>query len=363
MAYISQILNDAMKRRASDIHFEPHANGLRIRQRVDGFLIETDQVALSNASAILSRLKIMGNLDIGEKRVPQDGTLTFNRLEGSYDIRISTIPTIFGEKIVLRLIKNESVVNSLDDLGMTAIQLTKTKRLLNLASGLVIVTGPTGSGKSTTLYAMLKQLNGVERNIITLEDPVELQIEGLNQVQVHPKAGLTFARGLRAALRQDPDIIMIGEIRDRETADIAIGAALTGHLVLTTLHTADGASVVTRLLDMNIEPYRVAASLTGVIAQRLVRLICTHCDGKKCKQCGHIGYLGRTGAFEVIPVDDGFRKLIVDQAPLDQLRNYLRDRGIPSLKAAIQQKVDEGFTTIDEYLRVVNDAEEAFLEV
>jgi len=352
-----------MKRRASDIHFEPQANGLRVRQRIDGFLVETDRVALSDASAILSRLKIMGDLDIGEKRVPQDGTLSFERLEGSYDIRISTIPTIYGEKIVLRLNKSKSVISSLDELGMTSAQLNRAKRLLKQASGLVIVTGPTGCGKTTTLYAMLKALNQVERNIITLEDPVELQIEGLNQVQIHPKAGLTFARGLRAALRQDPDIIMIGEIRDRETADIAIGAALTGHLVLTTLHTADGASVVTRLLDMKIEPYRVAAALTGVIAQRLLRLLCKHCHGQRCDHCGNIGYFGRTGAFEVITVDDGFRQLIVDQASLDQLRNYLRNQGIPTLKAAIKQKVDEGLTTVDEYLRVVNDAEEAFLEV
>ena len=363
MAYIAQTLNEAMKRRASDIHFEPHANGLRIRQRIDGFLVETDQVALRDAAAILSRLKIMGNLDIGEKRVPQDGTLTFTQLEGSYDIRISTIPTIYGEKIVLRLIKNEAVVNSLDDLGMTSNQLKMTKQLLKQASGLVIATGPTGSGKTTTLYAMLKALNGVERNIITLEDPVELQIDGLNQVQIHPKAGLTFAKGLRAALRQDPDIIMIGEIRDRETADIAIGAALTGHLVLTTLHTSDGASVVTRLLDMKIESYRVAAALAGVIAQRLLRLICKHCNGDRCERCGQIGYFGRTGAFEVVTVDDGFRKLIVEHAPLDQLRNYLRDQGIPSLKESIQQKVQEGHTTVDEYLRVVSDAEASFLEV
>lgn len=363
VAYIVQILNEAMKRRASDIHFEPHSKGLRIRQRVDGFLVETAQVELNDASAIISRLKIMGNLDIGEKRIPQDGTLTFTQLEGSYDVRISTIPTVHGEKVVLRLIKNRPEIHSLHDLGMSSTQLQQTERLLSQASGLVVVTGPTGSGKTTTLYAMLKLLNVVENNVITLEDPVELQIAGINQVQVHPKAGLTFAKGLRAALRQDPDIIMIGEIRDRETADIAIGAALTGHLVLTTLHTSDGASVVTRLLDMKIEGYRVAAALSGIIAQRLVRLICKQCKGNECQSCGNIGYVGRTGAFEVISVNETFKKLIVDNIPLHQLRKYLRNQGIPPLKDAIMRKVEEGLTTKNEYMRVVIDAEEKFLEV
>ncbi len=363
VAYIVHILNEALKRRASDIHFEPHSKGLRIRQRVDGFLVEVAQVKPNDASAIISRLKIMGNLDIGEKRMPQDGTLTFTQLEGSYDVRISTIPTIHGEKVVLRFIKNRPEVNSLNDLGMSSTQLEQTERLLNRASGLVIVTGPTGSGKTTTLYAMLKYLNVVENNIITLEDPVELQIEGINQVQIHPKAGLTFAKSLRAALRQDPDIIMIGEIRDRETADIAIGAALTGHLVFTTLHTSDGASVVTRLLDMNIEAYRVAAALSGIIAQRLVRLVCKHCKGDRCSSCGNIGYAGRTGAFEVIAVDEPFKELIVDHVPLYQLRKYLRSQGIPSLKEAIMRKVDEGLTTQNECMRVINDEEEKILEV
>lgn len=352
-----------MKRRASDIHFEPHPEGLRIRQRIDGFLVETAQVGIEDSSAVISRLKIMGNLDIGEKRLPQDGTLTFTQLEGSYDVRISTIPTVHGEKVVLRLIKNRPEVSSLDELGMDEVQLMRIKRLLTKASGLLIVTGPTGSGKTTTLYAMLQFLNVVEKNLITLEDPVELQIAGINQVQVHPKAGLSFARGLRAALRQDPDIIMIGEIRDRETADIAIGAALTGHLVLTTLHTADGASVVTRLLDMKIEAYRVAAALSGIVAQRLVRKLCEYCRGERCQSCGNIGYFGRTGAFEVIAVDEAFKQLIVENTSLSYLRRYLRNQGIPSLKEAIMHKVKEGLTTFDEYNRVVTDAEEEYLEI
>lgn len=363
VTYIVEVLNEAMKRRASDIHFEPHPEGLRIRQRIDGFLVETAQVGFEDSSAIISRLKIMGNLDIGEKRLPQDGTLTFTQLEGSYDVRISTIPTVHGEKVVLRLIKNRPEVSSLNELGMDEVQLKRIKRLLTKSSGLLIVTGPTGSGKTTTLYAMLQFLNVVEKNLMTLEDPVELQINGINQVQVHPKAGLSFARGLRAALRQDPDIIMIGEIRDRETADIAIGAALTGHLVLTTLHTADGASVVTRLLDMKIEAYRVAAALSGIVAQRLVRKICEHCRGEKCQSCGNIGYFGRTGAFEVIAVDEAFKQLIVENASLSQLRRYLREQGIPSLKEAIMYKVKEGLTTFDEYNRVVTDAEEEYLEI
>lgn len=347
-----------MQRRVSDIHFEPQAQGLRIRQRIDGFLIETDQISQEDASAMISRLKIMANLDIGEKRIPQDGTLTFTQLEGSYDVRISTMPVIHGEKVVLRLIKNRPEASTLDDLGMNDTEIRQIERLLTRASGLVIATGPTGSGKTTTLYTMLQYLNHPKRNVITLEDPVELQIAGINQVQVHPKAGLTFAKGLRAMLRQDPDVIMIGEIRDRETADIAIGAALTGHLVLTTLHTIDGASVVTRLLDMKIEAYRVAAALSGIIAQRLVRLTCKECQGTRCETCQHLGYIDRTGVFEIISVDEIFERMIAENSSLAGLRSYLRKKGVPSLSEAVMKKVKSGQTTMEEYFRVVDYAEE-----
>lgn len=325
---------------------------------MDGFLVEIGQVSLRDAAALISRLKIMGNLDIGEKRLPQDGSLSFTQLEGSYDIRISTMPVLYGEKVVLRLIKNRPEVTSLEHLGMSQEQIVQIKYLLTRASGLVVVTGPTGSGKTTTLYTMLQYLNRPERNIITLEDPIELQIDGINQVQVHPKAGLTFAKGLRSTLRQDPDVIMIGEIRDQETANIAIGAALTGHLVLTTLHTSDAASVVTRLLDMQIEPYRVAASLAGMIAQRLVRLVCSNCHGQKCSTCRQTGYIGRTGIFEVVTVDESFERRIVEDHSLRSLRRYLRKQGIPSLREIVSKKVDEGFTTMEEFYRVVDYAEE-----
>lgn len=357
-SYLIRILNQAMKQRVSDIHFEPHAQGLRIRMRVDGFLTETAQISSADASAIISRLKIMANLDIGEKRKPQDGTLTFTQLEGSYDVRISTMPILHGEKVVLRLIKNRPEADSLDELGMSESQLVQSERLLKRASGLLIVTGPTGSGKTTTLYTMLQSLNQPDRNVVTLEDPVELQLPGVNQVQVHPKAGLTFSNGLRAMLRQDPDIIMIGEIRDRQTADIAIGAALTGHLVLSTLHTIDGASVVTRLLDMQIDAYRVAAALSGMIAQRLMRIICAQCKGNGCQTCQQSGYLGRTGVFEVVPVDEEFSRLIADNKSLGDLRIYLRSQGIVSLRESALEVVQQKKTTMEEYYRVVDYAEE-----
>ncbi|SFJ07342.1 general secretion pathway protein E/type IV pilus assembly protein PilB [Thermoflavimicrobium dichotomicum] len=358
VSYITDLLVEAIGNRASDIHIEPQADCLRIRQRIDGFLIQTDEIPLEFTSAVLSRIKIMGHLDIGERRIPQDGAMTLTQEGVHYDVRISTLPTLHGEKIVLRMFRNQFEPITLDQLGIEQEECEQLERLIRQESGLLIVTGPTGSGKTTTLYAILQRLNHEHLNIVTLEDPIELQIPGVNQVQIHPKAGLTFSTGLRAVLRQDPNVIMIGEIRDSETAEIAIGAALTGHLVLSTLHTADCASAVMRLLDMKMEPYRVAAALRGVIAQRLIRLKCIHCLGQKCVHCQHTGYLGRTGVFEMVVTCEQFQQLIMETASLASMRQLFRKQGISSLREAALKKVHQGITNMEEYYRVVDYVEE-----
>ncbi|WP_170839794.1 GspE/PulE family protein [Lihuaxuella thermophila] len=361
--YISRLFERAWKERASDIHLEPQAEGLRIRLRVDGFLTEADRVPSEYAAAVISRIKVMSHLDIGERRIPQDGALRISEGGMSLDVRVSTLPTVFGEKMVLRLLKNHFEMVSLDQLGMGEEERERLAGLLCGTGGLLVVTGPTGAGKTTTMYAMLQYLNRTETNIVSLEDPVELQIPGITQVQIQPRAGLTFAQALRAVLRQDPNVIMVGEVRDRETAEIAIGAALTGHLVLTTLHTVDGATAVTRLLDMHIEPYRVAAALTGVVAQRLIRLVCKECAGSKCPDCQQTGYRGRTGAFEVIRMDEEVQRLVVQRAAPAELRRHFRERGMRSLKEVIRKKVEKGETTFQEYVRVADDQSEQRMDL
>ncbi|MBH8597448.1 GspE/PulE family protein [Thermoactinomyces sp. CICC 10523] len=356
--YIDDLFLKAQELRASDIHLEPMQHGLRVRLRVDGFLQEHDLLPAEHAAAITARVKLLSHLDISEKRIPQDGKIA----RGQLDLRVSTLPTLYGEKIVLRLFKTRGQPRKLENLGMEAEERAKVERLLKKASGLIIVTGPTGSGKTTTLYAMLEQLNRAETNIVTLEDPIELQLPGINQVQILPKSGLTFARGLRAVLRQDPNVIMIGEIRDLETAAIAISAALTGHLVLTSLHTDDTASAVMRLIDMGIEPFRVAAALAGVVAQRLVRLPCAHCRGSKCADCGNTGYYGRTGVFEVMESGEDLGRLIVGRASLRELRAFLIDSGMKRISDAVMDKVRKDETTIEEWMRVIDGADEMPVE-
>lgn len=355
ISFINQLFNEAIQQRASDIHIEPQADHLRIRQRIDGFLHEIHRVPKEFASAILSRLKVMAHLDIGEKRIPQDGAISIHCVDHTLDVRLSTIPTLHGEKMVLRIFTSLSEALELDQLGLEDEEESRLEQLLRRSSGLLVVTGPTGSGKTTTLYAMMKRLNQTEINLVTLEDPVELQLPGINQIQIQPKIGFTFAHGLRAVLRQDPNVIMIGEIRDRETADIAIGAALTGHLVLSTLHTIDGASAITRLLDMNVEPYLIAASLSGVIAQRLFRMICVKCMGTGCDHCSNTGYYGRKGAFEVIEMDEEVERMIVQKSPLTMLRQYFHQQGMRSLNQILEMKVQQKKTSYTEYLRVMND--------
>ncbi|WP_194830688.1 GspE/PulE family protein [Laceyella tengchongensis] len=362
MYFINHLLTKASQQRASDIHIEPQATHVRIRQRIDGFLLETDQIAKAFANALISHIKITSQLDIGEKRMPQDGAMRWEEQDVRLDVRVSTLPTAHGEKVVLRLLKNEQQAYQLDDLGMPPAERDRTELLLRRGSGLVIVSGPTGSGKTTTLYAMIQALNRTEANIVTLEDPIELKLHGVNQVQIRPKAGLTFARGLRSVLRQDPDIIMIGEIRDEETANIAIGAALSGHLVLSSLHTSDAIRAVPRLVDMGIAPYRVAAALSGVIAQRLVRLVCDQCGGERCPVCQHTGYHGRTGAFEVIGMDEDLEQLIAKGASLADMRALLREQGVRGLKEAVKALVDQNRTTYEEWMRVIEGVEKEQME-
>lgn len=359
---MQELFQEAIASRASDIHIEPQQDCVRVRFRVDGYLVPIRTFPPAYASPLISRIKILSKLDIAEKRLPQDGSLRIEDGEHKVEMRVSTLPTLHGEKVVLRLFHQEQEPIRIDQLGMEADQELLVKRWLNRTSGLVIVTGPTGSGKTTTLYAMIQAINRPEMNIVTLEDPVESQLPGVNQVQIHPKSGLHFVQGLRAILRQDPNVIMIGEIRDVETANIAIRAALSGHLVLTSLHTVDGASAVTRLLDMNIEPYRVAAALTGVIAQRLVRLICPHCQGERCHACQHTGYYGRTGAFEVLEMDEEAKRSIMQNISLSDLRCLFRSKGLRTLQQTVMKKVNRRLTTVEEWTRVVDSVEEELVE-
>ncbi|MCS1350542.1 GspE/PulE family protein [Mechercharimyces sp. CAU 1602] len=355
ISFMDEMITEAVLMDASDIHLEPMRDGLRIRQRVDGLLMEVTRISRSEGQAVISRLKVMGELDIGEKRLPQDGAcklLITGRVD-KVDIRLSTMPTVFGEKVVLRLLHSRAHSIRLTDLGLEPLQRKRLHRLITQPHGLIVVTGPTGSGKTSTLYALLQELNQTKVNIVTLEDPIECQLDGINQVQIRPKAGLTFSSGLRALLRQDPNVMMVGEIRDQETAEIALRAALTGHLVLTTLHTVDTCSAITRFLDMNIAPYRVAAALSGVVAQRLVRLLCTICKGEGCTSCHQVGYRGRKGIFEVLSITEHWQRMIVQTSSLSQFRERLREERIATLAEIGQARVKAEEIDLHEFHRVV----------
>ena len=372
---INSIVDQAIDMRASDIHIEPYADDIRIRFRIDGDLHEIMKLSKNSLSAIVTRIKIMGRMDIAEKRVPQDGRVESKINDKEIDMRISTIPTVYGEKVVLRLLDRSNFMFSKDELGFTEENLKSFDKILGQPYGMILVTGPTGSGKTTTLYAVLKELNKIEKNIITIEDPVEYKLEGINQVQINPKAGLTFASGLRSILRQDPDIIMIGEIRDSETAEIAIRAAITGHLVLSTLHTNDSASSVVRLVDMGIEPYLVSSAVIGVISQRLVKELCPNCKvsyeasyseksllglntednitlykSKGCNKCNN-GYIGRRAVHEVMVVNENMRKLIDNEASIDELRVCATNDGMITLLKDSVNLALSGLTTLEEVLR------------
>ena len=352
---LNALLTQAARDGASDIHIEPFERHSVVRFRVDGTLREVVQSHRALRAALISRLKIMADLDISEKRLPQDGRISLRIGTRAVDVRVSTLPSAHGERAVLRLLDKSQDQLSLEAVGMQGEVLTRFEGLIAQPHGIILVTGPTGSGKTTTLYASLGRLDASRQNIMTVEDPIEYELPGVGQTQVNPKIDLTFAKALRAILRQDPDVIMIGEIRDFETAQIAIQASLTGHLVLATLHTNDAASAVTRLTDMGVEPFLLSSSLRGVLAQRLVRKLCTACSGAGCARCGHTGYQGRSGVFELLRVDEAIAAQIHHQAPEAEIRTAALQGGMVLMREDGERLVQNGLTSREELLRVVRD--------
>lgn len=376
---VNLMFSQAVRDNASDIHIEPYQNSLKIRQRLDGILYDMHSPPKHAQSALVSRIKIMAKLNIAEKRLPQDGRIELKVANKEIDIRVSTLPTAFGERVVLRLLNKSSVLMSLTDLGMPEDRFKPFSEEIRAANGIVLVTGPTGSGKTTTLYAALSSINNTEINIITVEDPIEYRISGIGQVQVNPKIDLTFASGLRSIVRQDPDVILVGEIRDSETAKIAIQSALTGHLVFSTLHTNDSASAITRIRDMGIEPFLIASSINAILAQRLVRIICQNCKeeympdfeeliklgldpekysdnlvcrGVGCAKCHHTGYKGRDGIFELLLMDKDMKRLVLTTSDANTIKQKAVESGMITLKQDGAMKVLQGITTISEVYRV-----------
>lgn len=374
---VNQILTGAIQQKASDVHIDPQETKVNIRYRVDGQLRTERTLPKHMQNVLIARIKIMSNLDITENRTPQDGRIKMDIDVHPVDLRISTLPTVFGEKIVMRILDLGSALNNISKIGFNKVNEQRFLKLIEQPTGIILITGPTGSGKSSTLYAALNRLNREEVNIITIEDPVEYQLEGVNQIQVNANVGMTFAKGLRAILRQDPNIIMVGEIRDQETAEIAIRASLTGHLVLSTIHTNDAIGTITRLIDMGIEPFLVAASLSGVISQRLVRRVCRDCmqyeaptkseerifqkrgitiekiaRGKGCGTCNMTGYKGRVAIHELMVLDETIRKLIMNHEPVSNIREHAIKKRMIFLVDDGLLKVKQGLTTTEEILRV-----------
>ncbi len=379
---VNLIVLEALRARASDIHLEAEADGLRVRYRIDGVLQEMANPPRQYQAAVISRVKIMAALNIAERRQAQDGRIRLRLSDRDLDLRVSITPTLHGESVVLRILDRGVGVRTLRDLGLPSRVLDEFEELIRQPHGIVLVTGPTGSGKTTTLYGAIDRLNQPGVKIVTVEDPVEYQIAGVSQIAVNTKTGLTFAAALRSILRHDPNVIMVGEMRDREAAQIAIQAALTGHLVFSTLHTNDAPSGVTRMVDMGVEPYLVAATVLGIVAQRLVRVICDDCAeevqpsddvlariaagqttiesprfrrGRGCEQCSGTGYRGRTGLYELMPMTPGLRNAVVRQAPLSELRALAGARGMASLRGAGWEKACQGITTVEEILRATRD--------
>ena len=376
---VNLMVSEALKKRASDIHIEPQENDLRIRFRIDGELVDVFTLPKKNQNAIISRIKIISGLDTTELRLPQDGRFKIKLSAKEVDFRVSSLPTTFGQKLVLRILDKSALSLGLDSLGFSASSLSLFREAILKPYGMILVTGPTGSGKSTTLYSVLTQMNTPERNIITVEDPVEYQVEGITQIQVKSEIGLDFASGLRSILRQSPDVILIGEIRDSETADIAVKAALTGHLLMSTLHTNNASQAVTRLVDMGLEPFLVASSLIMSSAQRLIRLICRHCKepdavapallkslnlesgiqffrGKGCPLCNKTGFYGRAGLLEILMIDDIIKEMIVKGASADEIEGYAISKlGMKTLRQEALEKARAGSTTLEEAVRITTE--------
>jgi general secretion pathway protein E len=378
---VNLLITRAVENRASDIHIEPFEDELKVRYRIDGVLHDIESTPKRLHAAIVSRIKIMAKLNIAERRLPQDGRIRLRVGESEIDLRVSTIPVLYGESVVMRILRKEGIVVDLNLIGFPEDTLSEFNRLIVKPNGIILVTGPTGSGKTTTLYGALDKINSPDKKIITVEDPVEYQLKGVNQIQVKSQIGLNFANTLRHIVRQDPDIIMIGEIRDLETAEIAIQSALTGHLVFSTLHTNDAPSAITRLLDMGVENFLLSSTIRGILAQRLVRVICPACKepdtstankeelgilgldkniplyaGKGCDKCSFTGYYGRTGIFELLVVDDDIRKSVLKNADSNELRSIAREHGMRTLLKDGSDKVKAGITTITEVLRVIQEA-------
>ena len=377
---VNLLITRAVESRASDIHIEPFEDELKVRYRIDGVLHNIESVPKKLQAALVSRVKIMAKLNIAERRLPQDGRIRLKVGEKEIDLRVSSIPIIYGESVVMRILDKEGIVIDLDQLGFSEETLTPFRNLIRKPHGIILVTGPTGSGKTTTLYGALDKINSPDRKIITVEDPVEYQLKGVNQIQVKPQIGLNFANTLRHIVRQDPDVIMIGEIRDLETAEIAVQSSLTGHLVFSTLHTNDAPSAITRLLDIGVESFLLSSTIRGILAQRLVRVICPHCKekdlsvisleelapfgmgadvdlyrGKGCEKCTFTGYYGRTGVFELLVVEDDIRRLILGSADANELRKKARSLGMKTLLEDGAEKVRKGFTTVSEVFRVTQE--------
>ena len=375
---VNHIISQSVKARASDIHIEPYQDSFKVRYRVDGILYDLLTPPKWIQAALISRIKVMAKLNIAEKRLPQDGRLEVKLGSQSIDVRVSTLPTTFGERVVMRLLNKSEEVLNLEEIGLPSDDLALLNELVSLPNGIILVTGPTGSGKTTTLYSVLASIIKPDINIITIEDPVEYQLKGISQIQVNPKIDLTFARGLRSIVRQDPDVILIGEIRDQETATIAVQSALTGHLVFSTLHTNDSASAITRLVDIGVEPFLISSSVVAVIAQRLVRVLCDHCkeaytpgvildsigisrqqlrdhtlyQAKGCEKCFNTGYRGRIGIFEIMHMREGLKNLILKTFDASQIKQYALQYNMKTLRRSGIEKVLEGRTTIEEVLRV-----------
>jgi len=382
--FINQILSDAIKQRATDIHFEPFEDDMRIRYRIDGVLYEVPcpPTIKHFQPSIASRIKVMADLDIAEKRRPQDGRINVKMDNEVYDLRVSVMPTPFGESIGVRLLPRSSPIIGLEALGLTGEELAILEKSIEKPYGIILVTGPTGSGKTTTLYSCLSKINSPQRKILTIEDPIEYQLKGITQMQVEPRTGFTFANALRSMLRHDPDVMMVGEIRDTETAELAVRTSLTGHLVFSTLHTNDAAGGITRLLDMNIDAFLVSSSIILIIAQRLVRTICPHCKegytpeqrllkqidpaadpatkvfrGKGCQACRMTGYQGRTAIFEMLVISDEIRQLILNKTPSHLIKQKAVSLGMKPLRQSGWEKIKQGITTVEEVLRVTQEEE------
>ncbi len=379
---VNSIIERAATERASDVHLEPREGDLQVRMRIDGLMRNVLTVPRDLQGSVISRLKIMGGMNIAERRVPQDGRANVRIKSRDIDLRLSTLPTIYGESVVVRLLDKSTQLLDPKGIGLYGENLEKYEKLVHSNSGVLLIAGPTGSGKSSTMYTMIRELNTEQVKLITLEDPVEYNIDGINQVQINEKTGLTFSSGLRSILRQDPDIVAVGEIRDGETAEIAMRAAITGHLVLSTIHTYDSLSTIDRLLDIGVEPYLISSGLRGIVSQRLVRRICPHCreeyqpsaddldllglsaasgekfyHGKGCPLCFHTGYRGRTGVFEILVIDRELRRAIAENAGRDTIRMLLERADFATLSASVIKLVHDGVTTVEEATRTINTLE------